>query len=122
MRKSALVLGLLVLALVATITPAMAFDGYETTGYHTAGYRTVAPTDRDRLWNPFVGYAPWEQPVGYGVARTTVAAPAVVEGATTAPQSTLIVHHVRGDNIDRNLLWNPLMGHAPWLDGTSCQR
>lgn len=111
MKKSVLVLGLLVMSLAILSAPAMAI-----------GNDNVIITDRDRLWNPLLGQAPWATPVGYTVAApaaTTVAhdhGAAVVHDHSTVSTNRTIVHYTRGANIDRNLLWNPLMGTAPWCD------
>lgn len=100
MKKSVWLLGLFMLAFAGQ---AMAI-----------GNDNLTITDRDRLWNPLTGYAPWEgQPVGYARPAATVA-----DTAATV-QARPLVHHVRGANIDRDLLWNPLKGQAPWC-GVAC--
>lgn len=96
MKKSVWLLGLFMLAFAGQ---AMAM-----------GNDNLTISDRDRLWNPLTGFAPWEAaPVGYARPVADTAAPVDVKARP-------LVHHTRGANIDRNLLWNPLMGQAPWSD------
>ena len=80
--------------------------------------------DRDKLWNPFVGYAPWEAaPTGYAVAPAP--AQATVEVDRTAEPSAPYVAPAAPPvapvapapvAVDRDRLWNPFCGETPWLD------
>lgn len=83
------------------------------------GYDNQIISDRNKLWNPLTGFAPWESvPVGYGVAHP--AAPVANTAATVDVRARPLVHYTRGANIDRDLLWNPLKGQAPWCESAAC--